>query len=127
MNKEKKKHKSEENLYSILNLYGVSQEARDRANELLTTIGRSGISSVGKTHLERYLEHGEVLPRGSAIKAKCYDCSAYYSDGREDCRVHTCPLYPYSPYGKFRRRYVRKQKEESRGARQRGVLSCTSQ
>jgi Zn-finger protein len=32
------------------------------------------------------------------IMAKCYDCTGFYKDGREDCNTPTCPLYPLMPY-----------------------------
>lgn len=33
-----------------------------------------------------------------AILAKCASCMAYYADGRQDCHIPTCPLYPFQPY-----------------------------
>jgi len=42
--------------------------------------------------------HGEKLTRGQAILAKCSECMCDYVDGRVDCRVNKCPLYPFMPY-----------------------------
>lgn len=53
----------------------------------------------GKKELIKHLE-GKRLPRGQAIKAKCYDCMTGYDDKKEDCDVPTCLLYEYMPYRK---------------------------
>lgn len=37
------------------------------------------------------------------IRAKCKDCMCDYIDGRRDCEVETCPLYPAMPYGKLKK------------------------
>ncbi len=37
------------------------------------------------------------------IKEKCSDCMSEYMDGRNDCGVDSCSLYPFMPYGKIRR------------------------
>lgn len=60
-------------------------------------IRKHGISSKGKTHLIRYLE-GERLTQREAILAMCCCCTGYHADGREDCEMPDCPLYPYMPY-----------------------------
>lgn len=56
-------------------------------------------TSSGNSFLLKYLQGGE-LTRDQAIRAKCADCCGYYVDGRMDCEVPTCPLYPFSPYRK---------------------------
>jgi len=33
-----------------------------------------------------------------AIKAKCFDCTAQFFDGRRDCEINGCPLHPRMPY-----------------------------
>lgn len=53
--------------------------------------------SRGRTLLAKYWRN-ETLTRGEAITAKCCDCMGYYPDGRVDCRVPACPLYPWMPY-----------------------------
>jgi len=30
-----------------------------------------------------------------AIRKKCKDCMGNYRDGKVDCMVHGCPLYPF--------------------------------
>ena len=58
-------------------------------------------TSKANTFLRKYLE-GEELSKRQAIEAKCSDCMGYWEEGRFDCRMKHCSLYPYSPYkGKF--------------------------
>jgi hypothetical protein len=51
----------------------------------------------GRAALAKHLS-GARLTQQQAIHAKCCDCSGYYRDGRIDCRVSSCPLYPWMPY-----------------------------
>jgi hypothetical protein len=53
--------------------------------------------SRGRTLLAKHWRN-ETLTRGEGIAAKCCDCMGYYPDGRIDCRVPACPLYPWMPY-----------------------------
>ncbi len=60
-----------------------------------------------KRYLEK-LKSGEIIieKRPSlkkGILAKCKDCMCDYVDGRLDCEVTTCSLYPWMPYGKLRK------------------------
>jgi hypothetical protein len=41
---------------------------------------------------------GARLTQRQGILAKCADCMGRYVDGRVDCRVPACPLYPWMPY-----------------------------
>lgn len=36
-----------------------------------------------------------------AIKAKCWDCMGYYTDGKIDCENFECPLYNWMPYAEY--------------------------
>lgn len=47
--------------------------------------------------LKKYAAGGD-LTRKESMLAKCADCMANYVDGRADCHVPTCPMYPYRPY-----------------------------
>ncbi len=51
----------------------------------------------GKASYIKYLEGGRItaIP---AIQCKCYDCMGYYADGRRDCKMPDCSLYPWMPY-----------------------------
>jgi len=54
-------------------------------------------ASSGKTLLLKYLE-GNRLSAIQSIRAKCCEYMGYYVDGRSDCRMPNCPLYPFMPY-----------------------------
>ena len=41
---------------------------------------------------------GDRLSLKKAVLAKCADCMGYYFDGRFDCQMPDCPLYPFMPY-----------------------------
>jgi len=56
-----------------------------------------GSSGKGKTSLLKYLKGGRLTQR-QAIQAKCYDCMGFYVDGRYNCEISDCPLYPWMPY-----------------------------
>ena len=53
--------------------------------------------TAGKGHLLRHLKGGRLTQR-QAILAKCCDCMGYHADGREDCLMKSCSLYPWMPY-----------------------------
>ena len=76
----------------------MTQIALVERNRRIKTIEGSP-ASAGKTKLLKWL-YGTTLTRGDAIKAKCCECMGYYIDGREDCLIDNCPLYPYMPYRK---------------------------
>jgi hypothetical protein len=54
-------------------------------------------ASSGKTKMLKYLS-GRRLTRGEAIVAKCFECMNGYIDGRIDCEIYDCPLYPFMSY-----------------------------
>ncbi len=56
-----------------------------------------GIAAKGRNEL---LAHRECrkLTRNQAIRGKCYDCCGGYADGKADCEIPRCPLYPFMPY-----------------------------
>lgn len=60
-------------------------------------IEKEGKGARGKTELLKHLR-GEPLGLRGAVYAKCYDCCGFMIDGREDCKVPDCSLYPYMPY-----------------------------
>jgi hypothetical protein len=88
-----------------------------RENAILRTKELSGELdtvpySPGSKYLKIHYSGGKLTAR-QRILAKCADCACYYVDGREDCEVYWCPLYPYMPYGKLRKRYAKKTKQEA--------------
>lgn len=60
---------------------------------------RRGKESKGKRHMISYLE-GKRLSPSQAILANCYQCLGFYIDGKQDCEIPDCPLYPFMPYRK---------------------------
>ncbi len=52
----------------------------------------------GVKELNRY-QSGGKLSLKQAILAKCADCLGSYADGKDDCAMPDCPLYPWMPYG----------------------------
>ena len=56
------------------------------------------MGGLGSRDLARYRENRKPLRKTAAIKAKCAECMANYADGRDDCTVSDCPLYPFMPY-----------------------------
>jgi len=54
-------------------------------------------SSRGKNNLWKHL-NGERLTQRQAILAKCCDCMGYHGDGRIDCHMPHCSLYPWMAY-----------------------------
>ena len=65
--------------------------------KLLEQIEKHGTQSRGNTLLKKHLK-GERLTQRQAILSKCADCTGYHADGRYDCEMPDCPLYPYMPY-----------------------------
>jgi energy-coupling factor transporter ATP-binding protein EcfA2 len=61
-------------------------------------VEKYGKSGSGKKELLKHLS-GLPLIRSQAIKAACYQCMGYFLDGRIDCKITSCPLYPFMPYG----------------------------
>ena len=53
----------------------------------------------GVKELKLYL-NGVKLTLNQMVKAKCADCTNEYGDGRIDCLIEDCPLYPRMPYRK---------------------------
>lgn len=64
----------------------------------IDSIKKYGITASGRRELLKYLEGARITQR-QAILAKCYDCMAFYTDGKGDCKLLDCPLYPFMPYG----------------------------
>jgi len=52
----------------------------------------------GVKEQNKYLSGGKLSIR-QAILAKCADCLGLYVDGKADCAMPDCPLYPWMVYG----------------------------
>jgi hypothetical protein len=55
--------------------------------------------AIGATEFKRF-KAGEKLSSTEMILAKCFECTGFYGDGREDCTGTDCPLYGKMPYRK---------------------------
>jgi hypothetical protein len=63
-------------------------------------IRENGTTAQGKKEYVKYLKSGQKLSPKQAILANCYQCLGFYVDGRHDCEIPDCPLYPFMPYRK---------------------------
>jgi hypothetical protein len=62
--------------------------------KLITDIQKHGLTARGKKELIKHLQSGRLTPK-QAILAKCFDCLGYMVDGRQDCKMPSCSLYPF--------------------------------
>ena len=62
-------------------------------------IEKFGIVAQGRKELLNHLD-GERLTIRQMVLAKCFDCMGYFADGKADCEIPDCPLYPLMPYRK---------------------------
>jgi hypothetical protein len=58
---------------------------------------KNGKRAKGQGDLLKFLEGKKTTPLRS-LKAKCYECTNGYSDGKIDCAISDCPLYSFMPY-----------------------------
>ena len=65
----------------------------------IAEINAYGKRAQGRTELIKHYEEKPLI-RSEAIKAKCYDCMAFYADGVISCEIPHCPLFPFNPYRK---------------------------
>jgi len=64
---------------------------------LLSDIRRYGIKAAG--HRELILHaYGKRLSARARCRAQCYYCMGFFADGKTDCPIPECPLYPLQPY-----------------------------
>ena len=78
-----------------------------------------GLKGKGKNELITYLRGGE-LTRSQAMSAACYQCMNYFADGRHDCGIESCPLYPWMPYTAKPKEKKRKLSEKQLSAMKKG-------
>lgn len=65
--------------------------------------------NAGLINYREKLKTGEIMKQKrpsmkKAILSKCKDCMCNFVDGRLDCEIETCSLYPWMPYGRLRKR-----------------------
>ena len=66
-------------------------------NERILTIRKYGKTAKGKKELLKHLSGGKLTFK-QAIYGKCFDCMNFFSDGKNDCKIPSCPLYPFMAY-----------------------------
>ena len=67
--------------------------------ERIESIKKYGKEAQGRRELIKYLEGGKLTLKGM-IKGNCYDCMGYFVDGKVDCEMPLCALYPLMSYRK---------------------------
>jgi len=70
----------------------------------------------------------KCISRSFAMKCKCEDCMGLYKDGRVDCEVTGCPLYPWMPYRKLDASFeiISCNLERSKNKREKGRLLAST-
>jgi len=76
-------------------------------NERILNIRKHGKAAKGQKELLKHLSEGRLTFK-QAIYAKCYDCVNYFSDGKQDCTIPACPLYPFMAYANREKRAAKK-------------------
>ena len=76
--------------------------------KIISDIKRHGKTARGKNELLKHLS-GQRLTLKQAVYAYCYHCAGFYADGKQDCKMPHCSLYPFMPYNQNRvKRTVKK-------------------
>jgi hypothetical protein len=60
-------------------------------------MAKCGMKSQGKRLMLKHLNN-ERLSASQAIKAKCFDCCGGFADGRQPCKISSCPLIKWYPF-----------------------------
>ena len=68
----------------------------------LEEVEKYGLNTRDKKYLLSHLA-GEKLTPTQAIHAKCYECMGYFADGKRDCEITDCALYPFMRYNSNRK------------------------
>ena len=89
----------------------------NKTQERIETVEK-GMLAKGQKELLAHL-YEEKLTLKQAILAKCYDCMCYFEDGKQDCKVTSCPIYPFMPYnpGKRKTRTMSDENKKAAGER----------
>ena len=61
-------------------------------------VGGTDMRAVGVRDNKAWVKDNVKLTPKRAIQAKCAECMSNYEDGRQDCMMKDCPLYPWMPY-----------------------------
>ena len=94
-------------------------------NERILTIRKYGKTAKGKKELLKHLSGGKLTFK-QAIFAKCYDCMNYFSDGKIDCKIPSCPLYPFMAYKENREKISTKTHKTGENVQTRAAMLSKS-
>lgn len=72
-------------------------------HDYVDVVRRNGLRAKGKSELVKHLE-GRRLTFKEAVYAKCFDCMGFFMDGRNDCKLSRCPLYPFMVFNPSKRK-----------------------
>jgi len=76
-------------------------------NKIILEIRKYGKTARGQRELLKHLAGGKLTFK-QAIYARCYDCMGYYVDGKVDCNMPHCALFPFNPYNANREKRTNK-------------------
>ena len=79
----------------------------DENEKRIAMIRKDGLKARGKEELITHLQGGRLTHR-QAIQAHCYDCMGYFADGRADCEMPRCPLYPFMNFNRNKNKRVKR-------------------
>ena len=82
-----------------------NEQTEEREMSDLKGLVRNGMLAQGRNEIQKYLD-GKRLTQKQAIKSKCYDCMGGYADGKVDCKIKDCTLYPFMPYNPNKQKSV---------------------
>ncbi|MFA5695951.1 MAG: hypothetical protein WC917_00600 [Bacilli bacterium] len=75
----------------------------------MSTLLETGmISAIGRKEYEKHYKN-QKLSYYQAILGHCYSCCCGYQDGKEDCGIKECTLYPFMPYGEIAKNKPKRQ------------------
>jgi hypothetical protein len=85
------------------------------------------MNSKGRNMLQMHVG-GLRLALPEMLVAKCADCMAMFADGKIDCQVFSCPIYPRMPYRMGKKRYLRPDRKTEQQAEEleRGEKNASS-
>uniref|UniRef100_A0A6H1ZH07 Uncharacterized protein n=1 Tax=viral metagenome TaxID=1070528 RepID=A0A6H1ZH07_9ZZZZ len=75
----------------------VKRDEKSAEDRMLEDIEKYGKLYRGYNETIKYLR-GEVITLKQSVLGKCFDCMGYYADGKCDCKITTCTLYPFMPF-----------------------------
>lgn len=91
-------------------------------SKFISDIKKHGKTARGKKELIKHLEGGRLTLK-QAILAKCYDCLGYMVDGRQDCKMPSCPCYSFMTFNSDKSKRTSRTMSEDHKAKLRAARS----